>query len=131
MLKYTYHLTLFICVSYFTGEYKTDVREVEPDERPIVGQSKSLRCYNSEENKGNPEAERNAVRWFHNGQTVKNDERHDGASTRVLKYYSDFTSEQVFQDRSRLEVVCIIHTANTTILNLATIKLQIFRRFHV
>ena len=50
-----------------------------------MGQSKSLSCYSSEENKGNPEAERNAVRWFHNGQTVQNDDRHEGASTRVLK----------------------------------------------
>ena len=66
-----------------TGEYKTEVREVDPNEKPIVAQSKSLSCYNSEENKGNPEAEQMAVRWIHNGQIVQNDVRHDGASTRV------------------------------------------------
>ena len=67
-----------------TGEYKTEVREVDPNENPIVGQSKGLSCYNSEENKGNPEAKQNAVRWIHNGHSVRNDDRHDGASTRVL-----------------------------------------------
>ena len=36
----------------------------------ILGQRKSLNCYNSEENKGNPEAEENDVRWIHNGQVV-------------------------------------------------------------
>ena len=66
-----------------TGEYKSDVREEDPNERPIVGQSKSMRCYNSEENKGNPEAGENAVRWMRNGHTVQNDARHEGASTRV------------------------------------------------
>ena len=66
-----------------TGEYKTDVQEVDPNERPIVGQSKSLSCYYSEENKGNPEAEQNAVRWMCNRHTVQNDGRHEGASTKV------------------------------------------------
>ena len=66
-----------------TGEYKTEVREIDQDEKPIVGQNKSLSCYNSEENKGNPEAEQNSVRWVHDGHTVQNDDRHEGASTRV------------------------------------------------
>ena len=74
-----------------TGEYKTEVREEDPNERPIVGQSKSLSCYNSEENKGNPEAEQTDVQWIHDGQVVRNDDRHEGASARVIKYYSDFT----------------------------------------
>ena len=74
--------TIKLC-NTFTGEYKTEVREVDPNERPIVSQSKSLSCYNSEENKGNPEAEQNAVRWIHDGHTVQNDSRHEGASTRV------------------------------------------------
>ena len=74
MVKYLQNLT---------GEYKTEVREADPNERPIVGQSKSLSCYNSEENKGNPEAEQDAVRWIHNVQVLRNDDRHEGASTRV------------------------------------------------
>ena len=67
----------------FTGEYKTEVYEIDQVKIPIVGQSKSLRCYNSEENKGNPEAEQNAVQWIHDGDIVQNDDRHEGASTRV------------------------------------------------
>ena len=59
----------------------------DPDERPIVGERKSLSCYNYEENRGNPEAEQNDVRWIHNDQIVRNDARHEGASTRVIKYY--------------------------------------------
>ena len=74
MVKYLQNLT---------GEYKTEVREEDPNEPPIVGQSKSLSCYNSEENKGNPEAGQDAVRWIHNGQVLRNDDRHEGASTRV------------------------------------------------
>ena len=73
-------------ISFFvklSGEYKTEVREVDPNEQPIVGQSKSLNCYNSEENKGNPEAEQHAVRWIHEGLVVRNDDRHEGASNRV------------------------------------------------
>ena len=104
MVKYLQNLT---------GEYKTEVREEDPNERPIVGQSKSLSCYNSEENKGNPEAEQNTVQWIHSGQVVRNDDRHEGASARVMKYYSDFTFFvsilNVWQDK--FKVVCILQIA--------------------
>ena len=59
------------------------MQEENRDEKPILGKRKRLSCYNSKENKGNPEAEQNAVRWIHNGQVVRNDVRHEGASTRV------------------------------------------------
>ena len=74
---------LCILFTKLTGEYKTRVREEDPNERPIVGRSKSLSCYSTEENKGNPAAEQNAVRWIYNGQIVLNDDRHEGASTTV------------------------------------------------
>ena len=74
----------------FTGEYKTEVREIDPNERPIIGQSKSLSCYNSEENKGNPEAEQDDVRWMRHGHIVRNDDRHEGASTRVRYRHQQF-----------------------------------------
>ena len=63
------------------GEYKTEIHE-DPDEKPILGSSKRMNCYNTEENKGNPEARH--VRWIHNGHTVQNDARHQGASNRVI-----------------------------------------------
>ena len=71
-----------------TGQYETEVREKDPSKPPIVGHRKSLSCYNTEENKGNPEAKQNNVRWIHSGHAVQNDNRHEGASTRVIKYYS-------------------------------------------
>ena len=67
-----------------TGQYKTVIQEEDPDEKPIVGRSKRLKCYNSEENKGNPEAKQNDVRWMRDGHNVQNDGKHEGASTRVI-----------------------------------------------
>ena len=90
MQEWQIHNGLYFLFVKLTGQYKTQVHEVDPHENPIVGQSKSLSCYNSEANKGNPEAEQNAVRWILNGHTVQNDDRHNGASTRVSKHYPYF-----------------------------------------
>ena len=80
-----------------TGEYKTEVHEVDLGERPIVRQIKSLSCYNSEQNKGNPEAGRNDVRWMHNGHLVRNDAtRYDGASTRVIQNIVEISHPQEY-----------------------------------
>ena len=76
------HLTKQFILT-ITGEYRTEVREMNLEEPPIHGQRKSLSCYNSEENKGNPEAKENDARWIHNGHAVRNDDRYEGASTRV------------------------------------------------
>ena len=103
ILKYimTY---IFVCK---IGEYKTEVRQEDVSERPIVGQSKRLTCYNSEENTGNPVVIRNEVRWIHNGHTVQNDDRHAGASTRVLNRYSHFTRKHMYAKCFSLFSVCL------------------------
>ena len=79
------------------GEYKTEIHE-DPNEKPKVGYSKRLNCYYSEENKGNPEAKQNDVRWIHNGHTVQNDDRHEGASTRVISSIMEIShATRIFQ----------------------------------
>ena len=117
MLKY-----IIICSPNSTGEYKTEVREEDVNERPILGQSKSLICYNSEENTGNPLLEKNAVRWIHNGLSVQNDDRHNGASTRVFKVLL-FRLVKILNVSRQIES-CVLFFVNMTLLTLPLLKLQ-------
>ena len=67
-----------------SGQYKSDVIEKDASEEPIEGQSKTLQCVNSTENEGNPRSSGTFnVRWTHKWNTVQNNARHEGTSTRV------------------------------------------------
>ena len=77
--------------------------ENDEDELPIEGLSKVLKCNNTKENEGKPKPDGSSnVRWIHNGHTVENDERHEGASKRVrtsLKFIFSMSNHIVGMNR--------------------------------